>query len=83
MEWAYPRKIVTVEPVMDFDPEVLAEWTGKIKPELVYLGFNSREKPKLPEPSPEKLVQFTSLLSSQGIPMAGKTLRGLVLPGVA
>jgi hypothetical protein len=79
----YPRKIVTVEPVMDFDPEVLAEWMVNIKPELVYLGFNSRKEPRLPEPSLEKLVKFTSLLSSQGIPIVGKTLRGLVLPVVA
>lgn len=76
----YPRKIVTVEPMMDLDPEVLAEWIGKIKPELVYLGFNSRPKPKLPEPSPETLGSFTGLVSSQGIPIVGKTLRGLVLP---
>jgi uncharacterized Zn finger protein (UPF0148 family) len=78
----YPRKIVTVEPVMDFDPEILAEWITTIKPELVYLGFNSRMKPKLPEPSLEKLVKFTSLVSSRGIPIVGKTLRGFVLPGV-
>jgi hypothetical protein len=79
----YPRKIVTVEPVMDFDPEVFAEWIGKIRPELVYLGFNSRKEPRLPEPSLEKLVRFTSLVSGQGIPIVEKTLRGLVLPGVA
>ena len=79
----YTRKIVTVEPVMDFDPEVFAEWIGKIKPELVYLGFNSRKEPRLPEPSLEKLVRFTSLVSSRGILIVGKTLRGLVFPSVA
>ena len=77
----YPRKIVTVEPVMDFDVDVFASWIINIKPELVYLGLNSKTKPRLPEPSPDKLVTFAKLVSAAGIPIVGKTLRGLELPG--
>ena len=79
----YPRKIVTVEPVMDFDVDVFASWIINIKPELVYLGLNSKTKPRLPEPSPDKLVTFAKLVSAAGIPIVGKTLRGLELPGVS
>jgi len=79
----YPRKIVTIEPVMDFDVDVFASWIIKINPELVYLGFNSRLKPKLPEPTPDKLVEFAKLLGAAGISIVGKTLRGLELTGVS
>ncbi len=78
----YRRKIVTIEPVMDFDTEEFASWIIKIAPELVYLGFNSRNSPMLPEPSPHKLAKLTGLITSAGIPIIGKTLRGLALPGV-
>lgn len=79
----YPRKIVTIEPVMDFDLDIFAAWLVAIAPELVYLGFNSRPKPKLPEPTPDKLVEFAKLVSAAGIPIVGKTLRGLKLTGVS
>ena len=78
----YPRKIVTVEPVMDFDVDVFASWIVAINPELVYLGFNSKKAPKLPEPSVKKMVKFTTIINAAGIPIEGKTLRGLRLPGV-
>jgi hypothetical protein len=82
LELIYPRKIVTVEPVMDFDVDIFASWITNIGPELVYLGLNSRSTPDLPEPSPSKLTEFTMAISSAGIPFIGKTLRNLVLPGV-
>ena len=55
---------------------------GARPPWVVYLGFNSGKEPILPDPPPEKLATFTSLVSSRGISIVGKTLRGLVLPGV-
>lgn len=78
----YPRKIVTIESVMDFDVDIFASWIVNIAPELVYLGFNSRTKPKLPEPAPPKLATFATVITGTGIPIIGKTLRGMVLPGV-
>jgi len=39
----YPRKIVTIEPVMDFDTDVFAKWIVQLKPEAVWLGYNSQE----------------------------------------
>jgi len=59
------RKIVTIEPVMDFDLDEFAGWIRQISPETVYLGFNSRpSKVRLPEPSMEKFWQLKDALNS-------------------
>ena len=77
----HPRKVVTIEPVLEFDTEVFADWIARIKPEYVWLGLNSRSaEVKLPEPSPEKLKAFASILVSSGIEVRGKHLRGLEMP---
>jgi len=77
----YPRKVVTIEPVLDFDVREFAQWIVRIHPEYVWIGLNSRDKQlHLPEPSPEKLREFTSLLVSKGIEVRGKHLRGLEMP---
>ena len=79
----YPRKIVTIEPLMDFDAEVFANWVIGIGPERVWLGFNSRPKQVvLPEPSVEKLQGFARVLVAAGIDIHGKRLRGTRLDGV-
>ena len=76
----YPRKVVTVEPVLDFDADVFAGMIAELAPEYVWLGFNSRPKSvQLPEPSADKLRAFTRLLSEAGIPIRAKELRGLDL----
>ena len=47
----YRRKIVTIEPVMDFDVDVFAERIVRIRPEYVWLGLNSHPATvRLPEP---------------------------------
>ena len=69
----YPRKVVTVEPVMDFDLEVFVDWIEQINPEYVWFGFNSRPKQvKLPEPSPEKARKFVDRLKSLDIEVREK-----------
>ena len=79
----YPRKVVTIEPVLDFDVEIFSKWIKRIKPEYVWLGFNSRDKQvSLPEPSPEKMAAFVKAVSKAKIPIKGKHLRGLKIPGV-
>jgi hypothetical protein len=79
----YPRKVVTIEPVMDFDVDEFVNWIVRINPKYVWLGYNSREKQvKLPEPSPEKLLTFVEKLIEAGIEVRGKHLRGIELPGV-
>ncbi|MCX6984252.1 MAG: hypothetical protein NT118_05795 [Lentisphaerae bacterium] len=78
----YPRKVITIEPLLDFDVEVFAEWILNIRPEYVWLGFNSKDKPILTEPSPDKVSVFADILVKHGIPVKGKHLRGMDLPGV-
>ncbi len=79
----YARKIVTIEPVMDFDEDEFADWMVQIHPEYVWLGFNSRPKQVvLPEPPYEKLSGFVDRLVAAGIEVRGKSLRGLPLKGV-
>lgn len=77
----YPRKVVTIEPVMDFDAKVFAGWIRSLRPECVWLGLNSREESlTLPEPSPEKLLAFAKMLVDAGIEIRAKDLRGMELP---
>ena len=86
----YPRKVVTIEPVMDFDLRIFSQWITKIKPEYVWFGFNSRPKQlELPEPSAQKAQRFLDTLKQRrirsrlhnierkGIEIRGKELRGL------
>ena len=81
LDW--PRKVVTIEPAMDFDVDVFAGWITNIGPKCVWLGLNSRPaEVRLPEPTPEKLRAFTGILIGHGIPVRGKSLRGIPLPGV-
>lgn len=74
----YPRKVVTIEPVMEFDLMVFIAMIGRINPEYVWIGYNSKPKAvQLPEPSKEKLKRFIKELRATGIEVRGKDLRGL------
>lgn len=77
----HPRKVVTIEPVMEFNFAPFLTWMILIKPEYVWIGYNSRPKQvQLPEPSEEKLQRFVNALVSAGIKVKGKTLRGVTIP---
>lgn len=77
LELDYPRKVVTMEPIMDFDLEVFLNWIRQIQPEYVWIGFNSRPKQvQLPEPSLEKVQQFINTLK-EFTTVKDKELRGL------
>jgi len=81
MKLDYPRKVVTAEPIMDFDLNVFAQWIIKINPEYLWLGLNSHEKSvRLPEPSPEKLYKLAEILLASGIKVRGKSLRDWPMP---
>jgi hypothetical protein len=73
----YPRKVVTVEPVMDFDLDIFSEWLIALRPEYVWLGLNSRPKEvQLPEPTEAKLRLLVVRLLDGGIEVRAKDLRG-------
>jgi hypothetical protein len=72
----YPRKVVTVEPIMDFDLETFTEWIFKLEPEYVWLGYNSRPRQvQLPEPSTGKFRELVRILELAGIPVRLKEVR--------
>jgi hypothetical protein len=80
----YPRKVVTIEPVLDFDLRPFSAWIPRIRPEYVWLGFNSKpESVALPEPSENKVQKLANRLLEAGIEVRGKTLRGVELPSEA
>jgi len=75
---AYQRKVVTIEPVMNFDLEVFLDWIVELDPEYVWLGYNSRPKQvTLPEPSKKKMRKLIEGIRDNNIRIKGKELRGL------
>lgn len=82
LDLEYPRKVVTIEPVLDFDPEIFLTWMRLLKDqgtlEYVWFGFDSKNC-GLPEPSTEKSQRFVDELQAYGIEVRGKTLRGIKL----
>jgi hypothetical protein len=57
----HPHKFVTVEPILEFDMDVLVEWIGEINPERVYLGYDSKNC-SLPEPELAKTQELKKRL---------------------
>jgi len=76
----YPRKVVTIEPVLDFDISIFIDMILELHKqgslEYVWFGFDSKNC-GLPEPSIEKSQRFVDELKALGILVRGKTLRGV------
>jgi hypothetical protein len=60
------RKYVTIEPIMDFDHDVMVAWVKEIRPEFVYVGYNSLDSKNkhLPEPTITKTKMLIAALES-------------------
>ncbi len=70
-----PDKIkVTIEPVIDFDLDVMVNWVENINPCMVWLGYDSG-KNKLPEPKLEKVRDLHWGLAKRGFVVVLKTIR--------
>jgi len=54
-------KIVSIEPIMDFDNDILVQWISDIEPTFVSIGADSGRN-GLPEPSPDKVVALIEAL---------------------
>lgn len=48
------KRMVSIEPILDFDLEVMVRWIKYIGPDYVSIGADSKNH-NLPEPSPEKV----------------------------
>jgi DNA repair photolyase len=59
------KTFITVEPIMDFTPD-FADLIIDADPDWVNIGADSK-KSDLPEPSPEKIQDFISMLKKAGI----------------
>jgi len=83
LELDYPRKVVTIEPVLDFDLDIFVDWMLRLKEqgtlEYVWFGYDSKNC-GLPEPSGENAQNFVDALCSNGIEIRGKKLRGVKIP---
>lgn len=71
----HPRKMITIEPVMDFDLDVMLRWIKKIKPQLVWMGYDSKMGCDLPEPKLEKFNSLHSKLEQLRIKVKLKAVR--------
>jgi len=46
----YPRKFITIEPILDFDFSIFLGWLRELNPERIYIGYDTK-KNSLPEPT--------------------------------
>ena len=51
------RKMITIEPIMVYDVDILINWIKRIRPEFVNIGADSKNH-NLPEPSKEDIDFF-------------------------
>lgn len=70
----HATKMVTVEPVMDFDLDVMTEWIEQIAPSMVWLGYDSKNS-GLTEPDLAKVMQLHWELGRRGYVVVLKTIR--------
>lgn len=74
----HPRKMITIEPVMDFDLDVMVGWIQQINPQLVWLGYDSKKKGMFPEPATDKFMSLYKSIEAMGISVKLKTVRDAV-----
>jgi hypothetical protein len=70
----WPNKFISVEPVMDFDPQTFTRWILEIKPRWVAIGYDNYHN-HLPEPHRYNVESLIMELETQGITVFRKTMR--------
>lgn len=65
------RRFITIEPVLDFDVDILADWIRRINPEFLNLGADSKGH-GLPEPTADKVFALAEKLLEFGIELRQK-----------
>jgi len=64
----FPQKFLMLDPLMDFDVHVFAEWIIRINPQLVYVGSNRHpSKLLLPDPFSDKTNALFRTIECAGI----------------
>ena len=62
---------ITLEPILDFDIDILASWMNHLCFDFINLGADSKNH-GLPEPTVEKIMAFTERLKDYGIELREK-----------
>ena len=57
MDLPWRNKLISIEPIMDFDLDVLVQWMKEIQPRTIYVGYDNHNK-HLPEPPLAKTQQL-------------------------
>ena len=71
LDW--DKKIVSIEPVLDFEPKTFSQWIGDIFPFLVYVGYDNYNN-KLNEPTLSKTLGLLDKISENTL-VVKKTIR--------
>lgn len=61
----HPHKMITIEPVLDFDPTIMLSMIDEIKPEQINIGANTSSH-KFPEPSRMNIKNLINCLNGKG-----------------
>jgi len=69
----WDKKFVSIEPILDFDLEVLCRWIQDISPFMVYVGYDNYDH-QLPEPSLDKTLKLLERISEMTL-VVRKTIR--------
>lgn len=74
----HARKMVTIEPVLKFDLEVMLDWIKQLKPIKVWIGYDSKNN-HLPEPELSEVKALEKAIQKLGIEVKEKKLREIIL----
>jgi len=55
------KKFISIEPILDFDPEVFWKWIDEIRPIMTYIGYDNYNN-RLPEPPLSKTLKLIEKL---------------------
>ena len=67
----FPRKMVSVEPILDFDVDKFGGWLISLKPEFVSIGADSKNH-DLEEPTTDKVKMLLNMLMEAGVKIIEK-----------
>jgi hypothetical protein len=70
----HDRKFITIEPVLEYDVDIMWGWVMNIKPEFVYIGYDTKDC-HLPEPALWKVKSLIYSLKNADIEVREKTIR--------
>ena len=66
LQLAWPRKAMVMEPILKFDLNIIKKWATALKPEAIFIGFESDRQCTLPEPSLSEVEELHRELRGLG-----------------